>query len=55
MKNPEESLAQLDTAIYFPDSTEDLLASEGVIDFDSIAETETENEAAGSDQTEAES
>ena len=53
--NPEEDLAQLDTAIYFPDSTEDLLASEGVIDFDSIAEIETENEAVYSAQTEAES
>ena len=55
VNNPEEDLAQLDTAIYFPDSTEDLLASEGVIDFDSIAEIETENEAVDSDQTEAES
>ena len=57
--NPEEDLAQLDTAVYFPDSTEDLLASEGVIDFSSISvietEMETESEAMGSAQTEAES
>lgn len=41
---PDEDLAHLDTAVYFPDSTEDLLNSEGVIDFGLISETEFETE-----------
>jgi ABC-type Na+ efflux pump permease subunit len=63
---PEENLAQLDTAIYFPDDVDAVLSTDEAIDFESIARTETEamteegsvfpaqeEQTADSDQTEA--
>lgn len=39
---PEEDLAQLDTAVYFPDAIEDVLSSVEAIEFEDIAGVETE-------------
>lgn len=43
---PEEDLAQLDTAVYFPDDVDAVLNSDVEIDFSQISEIETETEAA---------
>ena len=49
--NPDEDLAQLDTAVYFPDDIDQVLSSDGVIDFEEIAGVETET--ASGPETEA--
>lgn len=49
--NPEEDLAQLDTAVYFPDDIDQVLSSDEVIEFEEIAGVETE--AAAYQETEA--
>ena len=53
--SPEEELAQLDTAVYFPDAVDAVLSSDVEIDFGEISEIETETESDVSAQTEAES
>jgi hypothetical protein len=46
VNNPEEDLAQLDTARYYPDAVDAVLSGDADIDFGEISEIETETEAA---------
>ena len=55
---PEENLAQLDTAIYFPDDVDAVLSTDEAIDFEAMTEEGSvfpaqEEQTADSDQTEA--
>ena len=49
--SPQEELAQLDTAAYFPDAADAVLSSDVEIDFGEISEAETESESSDSTQT----
>lgn len=46
VNNPEEDLAQLDTARYYPDDVGAVWSGDVEIEFDEISEVETETEAA---------